>query len=93
MIGFTKALAIENGRYGITANAVAPGPIETPLLESLVQASPLGERLRQGMIDATLLGRPGQPDEVAAAIAFLACDDSSFVTGETIGVSGGLTMS
>ena len=45
------------------------------------------------MIDATLLGRPGKPEEVAATIAFLACDDSSFVTGETIGVSGGLTMS
>lgn len=93
VIGFTRAIAREGAHYGVRANAVAPGPIDTPLLDSLVQASPLGERLRQGMIDATLLGRPGQPDEVAAAIAFLACDDSSFVTGETIGVSGGLTMS
>ena len=93
VIGFTRAIAREGAHYGVRCNSVAPGPIETPLLDSLVEASPLGERLRQGMIDATLLGRPGQPDEVAAAIAFLACDDSSFVTGETIGVSGGLTMS
>ena len=93
VIGFTRAIAREGAHYGVRCNAVAPGPIETPLLDSLVQASPLGERLRQGMIDATLLGRPGQPDEVAAAIAFLACEDASFVTGETIGVSGGLTMS
>jgi len=76
----------------VRCNAVAPGPIETPLLDSMVEASDLGGRLRQGMIDSTVMGRPGQPDEVAAAIAFLACDDASYVTGETIGVSGGLTM-
>ena len=92
VIGFTKAIAREAAHYGVRCNAVAPGPIETPLLDSLSEASGLGERLRQGMIDATVLGRPGQPDEVAAAIAFLACDDASFVTGETIGVSGGLGM-
>ncbi len=93
VIGFTKAIAREGAHYGVRCNAVAPGPIETPLLDSLVEASDLGARLRQGMIDATVLGRPGDPDEVAAAIAFLACDDASFITGETIGVSGGLTMS
>ena len=93
VIGFTKAIAREGAHYGVRCNAVAPGPIETPLLDSLVEASPLGERLRRGMIEATLMGRPGQPEEVAAAIAFLACDDASFVTGETIGVSGGLSMS
>jgi 2-hydroxycyclohexanecarboxyl-CoA dehydrogenase len=92
VIGFTRAIAREGAHYGVRCNAVAPGPIETPLLDSLTEASELGDRLRQGMIDATLFGRPGKPDEVAAAIAFLACDDSSFVTGETIGVSGGLTM-
>lgn len=92
VIGFTRAIAREGAHYGVRCNAVAPGPIETPLLRSLSDASPLGERLRQGMIDATLFGRPGTPDEVAGAIAFLACDDASFVTGETVGVSGGLTM-
>jgi 2-hydroxycyclohexanecarboxyl-CoA dehydrogenase len=76
----------------VRCNAVAPGPIATPLLEAVADASDLGARLRQGMIDATAMGRPGDPDEVAAAIAFLASDDASFITGETVGVSGGLTM-
>jgi 2-hydroxycyclohexanecarboxyl-CoA dehydrogenase len=92
VIGFTKAIALEGAHYGVRCNAVAPGPIETPLLEAVGEASGLGARLRQGMIDSTALGRPGQPDEVAATIAFLASDDASFITGETIGVSGGLTM-
>jgi 2-hydroxycyclohexanecarboxyl-CoA dehydrogenase len=92
VIGFTKAIAREGAHYGVRCNAVAPGPIETPLLDSMLEASDLGARLRQGMINSTVMGRPGQPDEVAAAIAFLACDDASYVTGETIGVSGGLTM-
>jgi 2-hydroxycyclohexanecarboxyl-CoA dehydrogenase len=93
VIGFTKALAIENGRYGITVNAVAPGPIETPLLNAAPQQlGELGVRLKQGMINATAMGRSGEPDEVAAAIAFLASDDAAYVTGQTLGVSGGLSM-
>ena len=92
VIGFTKAIALEGAHYAVRCNAVAPGPIETPLLEAVADASDLGARLRQGMIEATALGRPGHPDEVAAAIAFLASDDASFITGETVGVSGGLTM-
>jgi 2-hydroxycyclohexanecarboxyl-CoA dehydrogenase len=92
VIGFTKAVAREFARYGVRCNAVAPGPIETPLLDMMSAGGEAGERLRQGMIAATRMGRAGKPDEVAAAIAFLASDDSSFVTGETIGVSGGLTM-
>jgi 2-hydroxycyclohexanecarboxyl-CoA dehydrogenase len=92
VIGFTKAVAREFARYGVRCNAVAPGPIETPLLDALTRGGEAGDRLRQGMIAATRLGRAGTSDEVAAVIAFLASDDSSFVTGETIGVSGGLTM-
>jgi 2-hydroxycyclohexanecarboxyl-CoA dehydrogenase len=92
VIGFTKAIAREGAHYGVRCNAVAPGPIETPLLEAVADASGLGARLRQGMIDSTAMGRPGQPEEVAATIAFLASDDASFITGETVGVSGGLTM-
>jgi 2-hydroxycyclohexanecarboxyl-CoA dehydrogenase len=93
VIGFTKAIAREGAHYGVRANAVAPGPIETPLLEHMVETGDLGTRLRQGMIDSTLMRRPGTPDEVAATIAFLACDDASFITGQTIGVSGGLSLS
>jgi 2-hydroxycyclohexanecarboxyl-CoA dehydrogenase len=93
VIGFTKAIALEAARYGVTCNAVAPGPIETPLLMSAPQAmGELGERLVQGMVGMTAMRRIGQPEEVAATIAFLASDDASYVTGETIGVSGGLGM-
>jgi 2-hydroxycyclohexanecarboxyl-CoA dehydrogenase len=93
VIGFTKAIARESARYGVRANAVAPGPIETPLLNSAPeQLGELGERLKQAMIDATAVRRIGEPEEVAAVIAFLASDDASFVTGQTVNVSGGLSM-
>jgi 2-hydroxycyclohexanecarboxyl-CoA dehydrogenase len=92
VIGFTKAIARENGRYDITANAVAPGPIETPLLMGAKELGEVGERLIDNMRSLTQLGRLGQPFEVAAAVAFLASDDATFVTGETLGVSGGLGM-
>jgi 2-hydroxycyclohexanecarboxyl-CoA dehydrogenase len=94
VIGFTRAIARESARFGVRVNAVAPGPIDTPLLNAApVELGEIGARLRQGMIDATSMRRIGQPDEVAAAIAFLACDDASFVTGQTVNVSGGLSMS
>jgi len=93
VIGFTKAIARESARFGVRCNAVAPGPIETPLLNSAPeQLGELGARLKQGMIDATAVRRIGEPDEVAAVIAFLASDDASYVTGQTVNVSGGLSM-
>ncbi len=93
VIGFTKAIARESARYGVRANAVAPGPIETPLLNAApTQLGEIGERLKQGMVDATAMRRIGEPEEVAAAIAFLASDDASYVTGQTLNVSGGLSM-
>ena len=93
VIGFTKAIARESARYRVRCNAVAPGPIETPLLNAApLMLGEIGERLKQGMVNATALGRSGQPEEVAAAIAFLACEDASYVTGQTLNVSGGLSM-
>ncbi len=93
VIGFTKAIARESARYRVRCNAVAPGPIETPLLNAAPQLlGELGERLKQGMVNTTVMGRSGEPEEVAAAIAFLASEDASYVTGQTLNVSGGLSM-
>jgi NAD(P)-dependent dehydrogenase (short-subunit alcohol dehydrogenase family) len=92
VIAFTKTIARENARYGITANAIAPGPIDTPLLRSALEFGELGEKVIETMKAGTQLRRLGEPDEVAAAVAFLASDDASYVTGETLGVSGGLGM-
>jgi 2-hydroxycyclohexanecarboxyl-CoA dehydrogenase len=93
VIGFTKAIARESARYRVRCNAVAPGPIETPLLNSAPQLlGEIGERLKQGMVNTTVMGRSGEPEEVAAAIAFLASEDASYVTGQTLNVSGGLSM-
>lgn len=92
VIAFMKTIARENGRFGITANSVAPGPIETPLLMGALGAGEIGARLIENMKGLTQMSRLGQPDEVAAAVAFLAGEEASFVTGETLGVSGGLGM-
>src|SRR5436190_14637820 len=91
VIGLTKAVAAESARYGVTCNAIAPGPIETPLLMSAPEEfKEVGERVVQNMIAKTVLRRLGQPEEVAAVIAFLASDDASYMTGQTVGVSGGM---
>jgi 2-hydroxycyclohexanecarboxyl-CoA dehydrogenase len=92
VIAFTKVMAREGARFGITANAIAPGPIETPLLMRAKELGEIGEKIVETMKAGTQLGRLGQPEEVAAAVAFLASDDASYVTGETLGVSGGLGM-
>jgi 2-hydroxycyclohexanecarboxyl-CoA dehydrogenase len=93
VIGFTKAIARESARYGVRCNAVAPGPVDTPMLNDAAEASgEFGAGVRRAMIAATAMRRVGTPDEVAAAIAFLASDDAAYVTGETVAVSGGLSM-
>lgn len=88
LIAFTKSLARENARFGITCNVVAPGPVRTPMLEAAIKSG--GEKMRAAMTNATLLGRLGEPEEVAAAVGFLASEDAAFITGETLGVSGGM---
>ncbi len=92
VISFMKVIARENARYGITANSIAPGPIETPLLMQAAEMGEIGNKLIETMKGATQMRRLGTPDEVAAAVAFLAAEEASYVTGETLGVSGGLGM-
>jgi 2-hydroxycyclohexanecarboxyl-CoA dehydrogenase len=92
VLGFTKAMAREGARFGITVNAICPGPIETPLLMGALEFGEIGQKVIETMKSGTQLRRLGTPDEVAAAIAFLASDDASYVTGETLGVSGGMGM-
>jgi 3-oxoacyl-[acyl-carrier protein] reductase len=86
LIGFTKALAKEIGSRGITANAVAPGFIETALTVDLPK------EIKETGIEMTPLGRFGQPQDVANAVAFLASDEAAFITGEVLTVDGGLVM-
>ena len=88
VIAFTKSIARENARFGITANSIAPGPIRTPMLEAAVAEG--GDKILRAMTDATLLRRLGEPEEIAAAVLFLASDQAAYITGETIGVSGGM---
>ncbi|HEY7580291.1 MAG TPA: SDR family oxidoreductase [Acetobacteraceae bacterium] len=89
MIAFTKTLARELARKGVTLNVVCPGPTDTPLFDNFRAASPsIGDALAR----AIPLRRLGRPDDYAGMIAFLLSDDAGYITGQTISVSGGLTM-
>ena len=93
VIAFTKTIAREGARHGVLCNAVAPGPIDTPLLNRApAEMGELGQKVVDTMERSTALRRLGAPDEVAATIAFLCSPDSSYVTGQTVAVSGGLAM-
>ena len=87
VVALAKSLAREFARYGIRVNAVAPGITNTPLLESQG-----GDAILSSIVRAVPLRRAGEPSEIAAAIAFLASDEASYVTGQTLCVGGGLTM-
>ena len=92
IIAFTKTVAREVARKGITLNAVCPGPTETPLLAAAAGEGERGERMRAALVNAIPMKRVGQPDDIPGAVCFLASDDAAFITGQTISVSGGLTM-
>ncbi len=86
LVGFTKALAKELGGRGVRVNAVAPGYITTDITTGL------SDEIRAFLLQATALGRLGDPDDVARAVRFLCSDESSYVTGEVLLVDGGLGM-
>jgi 2-hydroxycyclohexanecarboxyl-CoA dehydrogenase len=92
VIAFTKTIAREVARQGVTANAVCPGPTDTAFLGDMVAATPDSERLVAALTRAVPMRRLGRPEEVAAAVAFLASEEAGYVTGQTLSVSGGLTM-
>lgn len=86
VIGFTKALALETAKQGITVNAVAPGLIATDM------AAAVPEKISQRIVAQTPMGRMGQPAEVASLVAYLASDEAAYITGQVVSVNGGLCM-
>jgi 2-hydroxycyclohexanecarboxyl-CoA dehydrogenase len=89
VIGFSKALAREVARSNIHVNVVCPGPTNTPLLASVGAGNP---KLVESLARAVPFGRIGEPDDLAGAVAFLLSDDAAFITGQTLSVSGGMSM-
>jgi 2-hydroxycyclohexanecarboxyl-CoA dehydrogenase len=89
VIAFTKSLAREVAGDGVRANCVCPGPTDTPLLDQVADYS---EKLYQGLARAIPMRRIGTPADVASVVAFLASHEAGYVTGQTLSVSGGLTM-
>jgi 2-hydroxycyclohexanecarboxyl-CoA dehydrogenase len=90
VIAFTKTIARETARSGVTANAVCPGPTDTAMLAEVAKGQ--GEKIIDAMTRAVPMKRLALPDEIANAVAFFASDESGFITGQTLSVSGGLTM-
>jgi 2-hydroxycyclohexanecarboxyl-CoA dehydrogenase len=89
IIGFGKTVAREVARYGITVNAICPGPTDTALLESVTEGN---EKLLDSLKRGIPMRRIGVPEDIAGAVAFMVSDDAGFITGQTLSVSGGLTM-
>jgi 2-hydroxycyclohexanecarboxyl-CoA dehydrogenase len=92
VIAFSKTLAREMARYRITVNVVCPGLTETPLLQSIRDQSDRTAKVIEAVTRATPLGRVGRPEEIAEAVLFFASPGADFITGQTLSVSGGLTM-
>jgi len=89
MISFTRSLALELGKQGITVNNVPPGFIETPMLHKSIDQGRFPKGFMEAQIEQTPVGRAGQPEDIAAAVAFLASPDAGYITGQTFGVNGG----
>lgn len=92
LVGFSKTIAREHARHGITVNVVCPGPTDTALLATVTEGAADPEKLKEAFRRSIPLGRIGSPEDLPGAIMFFASDDASFVTGQVLSVSGGLTM-
>ena len=92
IIALTKTLARELRAKGVRLNTVCPGLTETGMLEAFMQGAGNPDKLREAYRRAVPIGRLGKPEDIAGAVLFLASDDADFITGQTISVSGGLTM-
>ncbi len=92
IVAFTKTLARELARDGIRLNAVCPGPTDTPLFRDFAGEGERGEKLRQALERAIPLRRLGRPEDYPGLVCFLLSEDADYITGQTISVSGGLTM-
>jgi 2-hydroxycyclohexanecarboxyl-CoA dehydrogenase len=92
VIAFSKTLARETARYNINVNVVCPGMTDTPLMQAIRDQSEKTAKIVDAVIKATPFRRAAKPEEIAAMVVFLASGDSDFMTGQTISVSGGLTM-
>jgi 2-hydroxycyclohexanecarboxyl-CoA dehydrogenase len=92
VVAFTKTVARELASLQITLNVVCPGPTDTPFFASFAGEGQRGEKLRAALERAIPFKRLGQPEDIAGIVAFLACDEAAYITGQVISVSGGLTM-
>ncbi len=92
IIAFSKTVARECARRGVQVNCVCPGPTDTPLFDEFKAASGDGAKIAEGLARAIPMKRLGVPEDYAGIVAFLASDDAGYITGQTISVSGGLTM-
>jgi len=92
IVSFSKTLARELARKGVTVNVVCPGPTDTPILRGFLGEGEAGQKVYDALVRAITMKRVGQPDDIPGLVAFLASDEAGFITGQVISVSGGLTM-
>jgi 2-hydroxycyclohexanecarboxyl-CoA dehydrogenase len=92
VVAFSKSVAREVAKHGITVNVVCPGPTDTPLIHNMAGELGTGEKFVDALKKAIPMRRLADPDDIAPAVVFLASDGARFITGQTLSVSGGLTM-
>jgi 2-hydroxycyclohexanecarboxyl-CoA dehydrogenase len=92
IISFSKTLARELARKGVTVNVVCPGPTDTPILRGFLGEGEAGQKVYEALMRAIPMKRVGQPGDIPGVVAFLASEEAGFITGQVISVSGGLTM-